>query len=187
MKVIFLDVDGVLNSMRSFCVAPKPAEYRCFEDWVYESIDPIAVALIDRLITENECKLVISSSHRQTFFTGKTEPMELGDEQVWPRWEHRLDEMRAYFGKMGLKNTDAIISCTPDIVNTIRGGEIQAWLERHPEVTHYAIIDDDSDMTDEQKESHFAHTSTNDGFSFDNFRQVEVMLGKVEKPKIKLY
>ena len=33
---------------------------------------------------------------------------------------------------------------------TLRGEEIQDWLDKHPEVTDYAILDDDSDMTDEQ-------------------------------------
>jgi hypothetical protein len=32
----------------------------------------------------------------------------------------------------------------------IRGEEIKAWLHQHPEVTRYAIVDDDSDMLPEQ-------------------------------------
>ena len=29
-----------------------------------------------------------------------------------------------------------------------RGDEIKEWLSRHPEVTHFVILDDDSDMSD---------------------------------------
>lgn len=38
---------------------------------------------------------------------------------------------------------------------SIRGDEIQAWLDRHPEVTKYAILDDDSDMLESQKPNFF--------------------------------
>jgi hypothetical protein len=33
---------------------------------------------------------------------------------------------------------------------TLRGEEIQDWLDKHPEVTDYAILDDDSDMMEHQ-------------------------------------
>jgi hypothetical protein len=68
--------------------------------------------------------------------------------------------MQEYFKQIGLQRADAIISCTPDIDNVTRGQQIQAWLEKHPEVTRYAIIDDNSDMTEEQLEHHFVHTCT---------------------------
>lgn len=38
-----------------------------------------------------------------------------------------------------------------------RGHEIQRWLDKHPEVTRYAIVDDDSDMLDPQLR-HFFQT-----------------------------
>jgi hypothetical protein len=43
-----------------------------------------------------------------------------------------------------------------------RGHEIQDWLDRHPEVENYVILDDDGDMLDGQRE-HFVHTATWDG------------------------
>lgn len=38
---------------------------------------------------------------------------------------------------------------------TERGAEIKEWLDRHPEVDKYAILDDDSDMLPEQMDSFF--------------------------------
>jgi len=42
---------------------------------------------------------------------------------------------------------DAVISVTPRLAWGIeRGLEIQDWLDRHPEVTRFVIVDDDDDM-----------------------------------------
>jgi hypothetical protein len=180
MKVLFLDVDGVLNSLRSFCAAQQGQT--TFEDWIFESADPIACRLIDRLVNEYDLKIVVSSSHRQRFFTGRAEHMgvvtDKGESGLsMARWEHNLLPMQEYFKKIGLQRADAIISCTPDIDNVTRGQQIQAWLEKHPEVTHYAIIDDNSDMTEEQLEHHFVHTCMSNGFTFENYRQIEEIMG----------
>ena len=35
-----------------------------------------------------------------------------------------------------------------------RGNEIQEWLNKHPEVTHYVILDDSDDFLPEQKRFH---------------------------------
>ncbi len=47
-----------------------------------------------------------------------------------------------------------IFDITPD-TNTCRGDEIKAWLDTHPEVTQYAILDDDNDMLPEQLPNFF--------------------------------
>lgn len=41
---------------------------------------------------------------------------------------------------------------------SIRGDEIQLFLEQHPEITRYAIVDDDSDMLDSQLRNFFQTT-----------------------------
>lgn len=43
----------------------------------------------------------------------------------------------------------------------VRGHEIQAWLDKHPEVEKYAILDDDSDMLPEQMPNFFKTTFQN--------------------------
>lgn len=53
----------------------------------------------------------------------------------------------------------------PTFISAIRGKEIQQWLDNHPEVQTYLIIDDDSDMLPDQP---LLLTSTYDGLSFDN-------------------
>ena len=71
----------------------------------------------------------------------------------------------------------AIIGATKDTsYNEPRGEQIAEWLERHPEVTRYAIIDDDSDMLDEQKEF-FAQTSFQEGMMFHHYMRLTHILG----------
>lgn len=52
MKIIFLDVDGVLNSMKTL---------RMFG---WDFIDPILVALVSRIVRETGAKIVLSSTWR---------------------------------------------------------------------------------------------------------------------------
>lgn len=53
----------------------------------------------------------------------------------------------------------------------IRGDEIKEWLGRHPSVENYAIIDDDSDMLEEQKPK-FVHTDIFNGFTWKNLEEL---------------
>lgn len=62
MKIIFLDIDGVLNSERSV-----EAQYDDkFKHNVYGPayFDPLAIKLIEKLVIETDSKIVISSSWR---------------------------------------------------------------------------------------------------------------------------
>lgn len=60
-----------------------------------------------------------------------------------------------------------IIDSTP-VLNGRRGHEIAHWLAAHPEVTTWAIVDDDSDMLPEQRHR-FVQTDFSDGLSFRGY------------------
>lgn len=45
--------------------------------------------------------------------------------------------------------------------HSTRGEEIQAWLDAHPDVTHYAILDDDTSMLPNQLPNYFQTTWQN--------------------------
>jgi hypothetical protein len=51
-----------------------------------------------------------------------------------------------------------------DEADDVRGCEIQAWLELHPEVDRYAILDDDTDFLEHQLPNFF-HTSPYTGIT----------------------
>lgn len=119
MRVLFLDVDGVLNNHKTLRVVQPEMD-----------IFKIDMELVDRLkkiIKDTQCELVLSSTWRS--FDGGREFLE------------------NYIGTYFLSKTDHLGGC--------RGDEIQAWLRVRPEVTTYAIVDDDGDMLEGQLRNFF--------------------------------
>lgn len=147
MKVLFLDIDGVLNSTKT-CVAtggyPMELHHRSGFDWM-------AIKLLQRLCDSSGLQIVLSSA--------------------W-RLHHHYDEVA---GAFDLPIIGATLSSSPD--GHQRGFEIRDWLARHPEVTAYAIIDDDPDMLEEQT-PYFVHTSGYEGMTWANFTQLCNILGE---------
>lgn len=112
MKVLFLDIDGVVNSQAT------AQRHRGFV-----GIDPYMADLVKKIVADTDCKVVLSSSWR-----------------VWPA-------SKATVTKQVVKLYDA----TRDFKGkTDRGCEIKDWLDRHPDVERYAILDDNSDFHPDQ-------------------------------------
>ena len=175
MKILFLDVDGVLNSERSFRAAKgRLAVCENQDDPYYRkitkcTIDPVACALIDRICSEGGVKIVISSTHRKHFNDGP----------------EKLAQLNSYFQFLGLSTE--IVGWTDSLgvpgdtqeerasfYACLKGHEIQKWLDEHPEVTHYAIIDDSSDMLPEQLQN-FVRTNGMDGMSTKNYLDLQIL------------
>lgn len=136
MKVIFLDIDGVLNS-EEFAIWCNE-----FPDFVREGgsnwVDPKAVRMITSLCEEHDVKLVISSSWRLFDTTSTIEHFK----------NYRdLTPLCKYIVGVTPRNSD-------DRIWESRGEEIQQYLDSHPEVENYVIVDDDNDMLESQKD-HF--------------------------------
>lgn len=136
MKVMFLDIDGVVCTMKS--------QYAYGERLLMESWDMTVCQMLRRLCAANGYTIVCSS--------------------VWRKNPHT----RYYFGVYGLIehiHDDWRTTCTR---MECRGEEIQEWLSRHPEVTDYIIVDDDSDFLENQKPFHIK-TDSKEGFSASDF------------------
>lgn len=139
MKIIFLDIDGVLNYTSWYYSDRNPGNLYGQEG----DIDPMCVDRILRIVNETDAKIVISSDWRIA-------------------WEGCLMRLE----KMGLTR-DIVIDKTPEFIwrgyyNTdfpMRGSEIEEWLKSHPDCTNYVIIDDRTDFTEEQ-EPHFVHINS---------------------------
>ena len=125
MKVIFLDIDGVLNHENHYKWLMETDEPTPLQRvYPYSEFNPESCKILNRIIEETGCKIVLSSSWRLD-------------------GENRLNSLFKHFG------LPKIYSITP-CLNTTRDIEINAWLAAHPEVTKYVIIDDDSDMEEHQ-------------------------------------
>ena len=122
MKIIFLDFDGVLNNLTTR--GPHPGTDPRF--------DPFNISILNQIINESSAKIVITSS--------------------W-RIDHTLEELRHLLGQVGVMGDiiDVTPNGAPDPIrgisnSSVRGHEIQAWLNGREDVTHFVIIDDSDDM-----------------------------------------
>jgi len=126
VKVIFLDIDGVLNSRQSWAQRKHGSGT--------EAIDPDAMARLNRLLRQSGASIVVSSSWRST--VARTREVLCANGLCWPtRVIGCTPRSEVAWGEHGL------------YVARQRGDEIQAWLDQHPDrVRRFVILDDGDDM-----------------------------------------
>jgi hypothetical protein len=101
------------------------------------------VVMLSELCKELDLNVVISSSWRILY---------------------SLSELKEMLHRTGFGGRRRIIDVTNEHNTGHRGIEIKIWLTAHPEVTKYAIIDDDRDMLLEQQ-PYFVRTSWKTGLN----------------------
>jgi hypothetical protein len=158
VKIIFLDIDGVLNCEEAY----RSGECQ-YQEWIwedgrkdhYQRFCSWSKDLLNKLIEKTEAKIVISST-----------------------WRHSgIEFMQKVWNMEGMKGE--IIGITPSMrtkgIHIPRGMEIKYFLEEDLKFSHinwdqdqqresmkrsgvdnYIIIDDDSDMLYNQR-NHFVH------------------------------
>lgn len=142
MKVVFLDIDGVLCTDRSFARTDKipfPPDFHIPFRNGWDRLDDDCIERLNRITDATGALLVISSTWRLCCN---------GEEQ----FQYLID----YLGSQGVKAR--IIDRTPShmtMSNTRgkhgRGAEIKEWLDTTGQklgVTSFVIIDDDADMNE---------------------------------------
>lgn len=139
MKVIFLDIDGVLNSGEYI----QSLRYKKRRDLRFPDcdLDPVAIQHLNRICRKTGAKIVISSTWRE------------------------FDDCIPVLQRNGLKAP--IIGRTPTLPRDEkgRGDEIDSWISwNRYRVDNYLILDDDSDMLPEQKHN-FIQTSQRKGLT----------------------
>ena len=150
-KIIFLDIDGVLNSdeFARWCVANP----NFVKNGGNHFVSPLLVGRIIKICNDTRAKIVLTSSWRLFEF------------------DNTIKNLSSYRDLKPI--IDRMVGITPRTQERIRGLEIKYFLNdcrkdhmdseliskddeivRYPE---YVIIDDDTDMLNEQLE-HFVHT-----------------------------
>ena len=151
MNIIFLDVDGVLNSLihlkelywkdkRSYSGFNFPFDERCLNN-------------LKRLVDETDSYLVITSCWRIN---------ETGREIL-------INELKKY-------NLDKRIIGYTDVLHTTRGEEIKAYLSKLGMDVNFIILDDDNDFM--ELEEYLVQTSFNNGLTG---KETDIGIKKLKK------
>ncbi len=171
-KIIFLDIDGVLNSGKSFSDKNYNHHASLGIGEEYHSFYPEYKQRLNKLIETYDAKIVISSTWRKYY----------GLSGMASIWENE-------------KMSGEIIGVTGVSSCGFRGLEIDKWIDDnlgyivtiHQDVmkincdkvdlSNYLIIDDDSDMTYYQRYN-FCHTRFATGFDEISYEKSNEILSK---------
>lgn len=169
MKVIFLDFDGVLNSQGSFIYETARRRKRHeigVKGPVNETLCNVCTANFQTILdTYRDVKIVISSTWREMF---------------------DLDWLRAKLASYHI-DSSRVIGKTPSDWGGNRGIEIQLWLNAHPEVTHYIVIDDNTwGIPEIHGEARFVKTTWDAGLTFDKAEEAIEKLSSKHRRKLEL-
>lgn len=140
MKVIFLDFDGVITTYDS--------------KW---KINMYKINIINDICDKTDAKIVVSSTWRMGY-RGDVSAFHERLKQYFIKHNY-LDNFKDTFYKF-INNIVGMTEC----IGGLRGDEIKSYMNKHPEVENYVIIDDDSDMCDYQL-FNFVQTDTCDGIT----------------------
>lgn len=166
MNIIFLDIDGVLNSAefaeRNYNETGKGL-------FMFDFVDPFAVDSMKKFLDKHpDIRLVISSSWRYG----------------------NVHKTVDFFRSNGMSPlADYVIGDTPRSYSGERGKEIQWFLEHigtdvmgdfiidnDIKVDRYVIVDDDFDMLDFQKENNLVKIDSMHGITNNDYDKIEKIL-----------
>ena len=152
MKILFLDVDGVLNQADDFYIYTTPAAHMFFP----KIVDMNKVSMLNFLLTElnkfEPVKIVVSSAWRKDAYNLEefVELTGIGIEFFHEDW--RTDTLGHSDGGTGP-----------------RPQEVQEWLDKHPQATEWLALDD---LPFAFPEANFIKTDGLLGVTFENFEEL---------------
>ena len=156
MKIIFLDIDYVVNCMSTKERAPSGVI----------GVERRLIAYIKEIVDATGAKIVLSSTWRKDW------AFNLLNGKDW-------DYLREEFAKQDLYFLDY----TPIRRDSNRGEEIKEWLENTGyDVYSYVIIDDDMFDIRDLHEGHMVQTSFNEGIKPGAVKMAIEILAKEDNP-----
>lgn len=150
MKIIFLDVDGVLNSEDDLMVYREKNNITgCI---LYAEVEDRPLKLLKEIVDETSVKIVVSSSWR--IGCERSGKESVFGSRIFTKLKSRLKDY-------GMD----IYDITPSLSSGIqRGDEIREWLSKNP-TDNFIILDDDSDMCEFLDTEHFIKTTYKHGLT----------------------
>jgi hypothetical protein len=164
MKVVFLDIDGVLVT-EHYLLQLDENEQPWRDEKGHAYFCPRCLTNFEQLIKQTHAKVVLSSTWR--FFLADT----VG---VPDFFKARGVQFDIHDQTPRLPSSSKKMSEQPT-----RGEEIQAWLDTHREVTHYCILDDDPRIFPQQQ-PYWVRTSFRYGFTKAKLDQALRILNKIQ-------
>ena len=153
MKVIFLDVDGVLNNANytKKCYRKnghKPMSMYCVP------FGPYNLKNLAKIVKKTGAKVVLSST--------------------WRIYKSHIYVLEARLAEYGLRIYDKT-----DNINMIRGVEIKEWLKSHRDIENYVVIDDEEyNLSNFIDNKHLVIVDSKYGLTFgDRVKAIEKLRG----------
>lgn len=148
MKVIFLDFDGVITTLESRF-----------------NLSKVKMEMVKDIVDATGAKIVISSCWRYNTLEDTIKSITTVSNRVPEPFLMASDVIGV---------TKRLYPARGE-TRVLRGSEINLYLEEHPDITNYVILDDDTDMLPEQF-SHFIHTDTYLGISEEDvLKAIEIL------------
>lgn len=120
MKIVFLDIDGVLNNEKTIITTSTG----------YDFIEDYKIQILKYLLNKTKAKVVLSSTWRL--------------ERDNPQRNQDFCELQDKLKEYGIEFYDY----TPTLLRGRRQEEIFEWLKNNPNVENYTILDDSYDEID---------------------------------------
>ena len=162
VRVIFLDIDGVLNS--NFWNDNHQKE---ISDGTL--IDIEKVRLLSKLVKNTDAKIILHSGWK-FWFDSALHPLR-----------KEAEHLKMLFGQEGLMIADVTPDHSTEEIkkskkfSLVKASEILAWLDEHKEVDKWIVIDD-LDLHNPDIEAHQIRTDPHIGLTMEDVRKAEYML-----------
>lgn len=148
-KLVFLDIDGVLNDEYQPMVdAYVNGQYHGF-------YSPVFVDRLNEITSKTGAEIVVSSTWRLGL---------------------SIDDLKSLCHNMGIQCK--VVGATPSMFKCKRGDEIEQYIKHNP-VDKYVILDDDTDMKFSQKLFHFVYINGYLGLQQPNVKRAIKILGEL--------
>lgn len=161
-NVIFLDIDGVLNSNFWNC-----SHQREISDGTL--VDAEKIRLLGKLVQDTDAKLILHSGWRFWF-----------DEDMKPL-RAEAEHLLALLEREGLKLDGVTPDLTTEEIRTtkkfslVKADEILLWIADHKDVKNWVVIDD-LDLHNSKIRAHQIKTDQTVGLTVENVQEAERIL-----------